>query len=117
MPINPDTGEITPDRNGPRMFSDILPDLSGGQTNAELAHALHRLIEAVQDTEKSGKLTLVLDVAYDGTGQIVCKDSITVKLPEHDRGVTKLFVGRDGNPRRINPNQPSLLTAVGYLAP
>ena len=105
--INPATGEIVDDVV-PRPFHETLTELAGGDTDHELAFALRRLVDAVQDTGKGGRLTLTLEVAFDGAGRIVIKDSVTEKLPEHTRPTTSFFVDKHGDPSRRDPNQPEI---------
>lgn len=108
MPIDYQTGEITGDDTEPRPFDQTLRELGEGSTNHELGDALHRLIDRVQDTGKGGSLTLTIAVASDGAGRIAVKDTVSLKLPEHNRPTTSFYVDKQGNPSRRDPNQPAL---------
>lgn len=104
---NPRTGEVTDDPDI-RPFDQILRDLGEGSTNHELSEALWDLLQRVQDTGKSGSLSLVITVAADGAGRAAVKDEIKVKLPEYSRTPTAFFIDRQGNATRRDPNQPEI---------
>lgn len=104
---DPRTGEVN-DNIEPRPFDQFIRDLSEGATNSELSDALWDLIDRVQDTGKSGTLTLTVNVGFDGQGRVQVKDNVSLKLPEFSRPTTAFFVDKTGNPSRRDPNQPEL---------
>ncbi|MCW5953404.1 MAG: hypothetical protein KIT69_14210 [Propionibacteriaceae bacterium] len=104
---DPRTGEVHTDVE-PRSFDLILRELGEGSTLSELSETFWNVIQRVQETAKAGKLTLTLNVGFDGQGRLVVKDEVTHKLPEFSRPETRFFVGKDGNASRRDPNQPTL---------
>lgn len=105
--IDPRTGEVTDDPEI-RSFANVLADLSEGHTLSELSLAMWDLLQRVQDTAKSGSLTLTLTAGFDGVGRIQIKDEIKLKLPEHNRQTTAFFIDKQGNASRRDPNQPEI---------
>lgn len=104
---NPATGEVVTNPDI-RPFDEILAELSDGSTLNELSDNLWELIQRVQDTGKSGHLTLTIAIGADGAGRLVVKDEVKVKLPEFNRPTTSFFLDKNGNPSRRDPNQPEL---------
>lgn len=91
-----------------RSFNDILSDLGGGDTHAQLTDALAELVRQVQDTEKSGYLTLKLTVTPNGDRAVIITDTITAKLPEPKRPQALFFTDGGGGLHRKDPMQPDL---------
>lgn len=89
-----------------RPFSDSLREFNKGRVHDELTTALHQLIDAVQETQKTGKLTLVIQlVPQKNTDMLMVKDKVSVDIPQPDRNNTLFFVDRAGNLTRENPTQ------------
>jgi len=92
-----------------RPFADFLVEHGRGRTHAELGEGLHTLIARVKDTGKKGSVTLTVTVepmkkaGDDKT--VVVSDSISLKLPEHDRPGAVWFIGDDGNLQKDDPDQ------------
>ena len=101
-----------------RPFADFLREQNRGRTHYELGEALHDLVARVEDTGKKGTLTLVVTVEpLKGAEEaLTVSDEIKLKLPEHDRGASIFFRGRDGNLQREDPNQP-VFEALREVAP
>ena len=110
---NPRTGEVHDDPEI-RPFTEVLRELGEGSTESELSEALWDLVQRVQDTTKSGSLTLTLAVGFDGYGRLTIKDEVKLKLPEFNRPATSFFVDKTGNASRRDPNQP-VIPGVGDL--
>lgn len=99
---------------GPRDFASILLELSNGKTEPELSDTFATLIRRVKDTGKRGSLSLLIEVEPmrgDET-QILVKDSIKTKLPEHDRAASIFYLDRDDRPCRNDPRQASLFATL-----
>jgi hypothetical protein len=109
----PDTTE---DPDGPdiRPFSQFLTELRKGAVHDEASKLLHDLIAAVQETRKSGSLTLTIGVdLHKDTDMLVIKDAVTTKLPRLPRPASIWYVDADGNPSRNDPQQLVLNVAQG----
>ncbi len=70
----------------PRLFTDILREHRNGKLVERLTEQFGELLEAIQDTDKAGAITLKLTVTPskgdDGTFEIVPKVSLTI--PQSD---------------------------------
>lgn len=104
---DPITGEVHEDIT-PRPFDEVLRELGEGATNSEMGEAFYDLLQRVQDTGKTGSLTLTITVAADGRGRVQTKDEVKVKLPEFNRMPTAFFLDRTGNASRRDPLQPQI---------
>lgn len=93
-----------------RPFSEVLLQQARGRTHDDLSIGLHKLIAAVQDTGKAGKLQLTIDVrplkGDTNTLQVVA--AVTSKVPQVDQPASIFFVDDDGNLTRNDPRQMSL---------
>lgn len=92
-----------------RPFADFIREQNRGKTHEELGEGLRDLVARVEDTGKKGTITLVITVEpLKGNEEaLMVSDEIKLKLPEHDRGASVFFRGRDGNLQRDDPNQPT----------
>lgn len=89
-----------------RPFAAFLRELQKGRVHEELSTQLHDLVAAVQDTGKSGTLTLTLKVEKQkNTDMLLIGDDVKTKLPQFDRASSLWFVDGDGNVSRDNPDQ------------
>jgi hypothetical protein len=103
MPKRP----ATHDEDGQvRPFADFLIEQAKGKTHGELSDNLNELVRRVQETEKTGTLTLTIKVAplKSNPEVLVVTDEIKLRLPEHDRDGS-LFYSDEGNLVRDNPAQ------------
>lgn len=91
-------------------FLDALKEIRGGETLAELHHAINALVGAVRSVGKTGTLTLKLNVALaqGSTATVVVTDDLTVKEPKPDREITILFADEANRLSRRDPRQPKL---------
>lgn len=97
-----------------RPFGDVLGELAHGQTYHRLTDQLQEIVQAVQDTHKTGELQLTLKVKPNGAHGVIIAETIRSKIPEATRGETNFFVDGDGGLHRDNPNQQKLpLRKVG----
>lgn len=92
----------------PKPFDQVLCDLSEGSTVDQLTYSLSELIAAVQETGRTGTLTLTLRAEFDGAGRVQITDKVSSKVPEHDRPSTQFFVTKAGGLSRRDPNQPEI---------
>lgn len=94
-----------------RPFFETLRELRGGKTQDELADALNKVVAAVRDTGKPGRLTLAITVTPASKGDVstvFLTDAVTVKAPELDRPATLFFATVENNLQRQDPNQRAL---------
>lgn len=90
-------------------FVEWLGAHKTGEVDLELSHRLRELLQAVQDTGKAGTLTLTIKVDRKGERQVLVREDIKVKTPEHDRSESIYFVDRKTlNLTRHDPGQDPL---------
>lgn len=92
----------------PRPFTDILGDLGGGATLDQLTEHLAAVVSAVQETGRSGSLTLTLKIQKNGDYSVIITDDIKVKAPEPARAQALFFTDQGGTLHRKDPRQPDL---------
>ena len=94
-----------------RFCAEFLREQRSGTTHDELSTGFNALLESVSEVGKGGTLTLVIKVKPAGKGDhhmVVVSDTVTIKMPEGERGEAIFFVDDDFNLSRDNPRQPSL---------
>ena len=101
-----------------RPFIDTFRELEYGHLLDELTDAQNELIQAVQHTNKPGKITIELEYKPEGEGQLVIKSKMNKKLPQLPRGSSIFFVTPERNLTRLDPRQQQLeLKQVGSDKP
>lgn len=89
-------------------FATFIMDLSHGDVNGALSEKLERLIDAVNQTNKGGVLTVKFTVKKEGTMATVHCDA-SIKLPEPSMPGTMFFFGEEaGVLMREDPRQLTL---------
>jgi len=91
-----------------RPFASWLSEQRGGMLQGELGDALNQVVEAVQEVNKEGKLTLTLTIKPAGEGMVAVVDKVALSLPTPDKRPTMWFVDMLHNLTRQNPNQMTL---------
>jgi hypothetical protein len=94
-----------------RPFADFLAQQAGGRTHSELSDQLHKLIGAVHDTGKKGKLQLTIEVKPLSKGDdmtLTVTDAVVVTMPKADRAQSVFFIDDTGNLSRNDPRQATL---------
>lgn len=93
-----------------RPFFDTVRDLRRGSFIDECADELQRVVTAVEETGKPGKLVIEIAVApaSKGQGAVKVADKITAKLPALPAGETIMFVTPENNLVANDPRQSSL---------
>lgn len=101
----------------PREFASFLLEQARGHSHSELSQGLHDLVARVRDTGKKGSITytVAIEPMKGNSDQLIVKDAIKLKLPEHDRAASIFFADRAGNLVRNDPNQPSLFGEVAEV--
>jgi len=100
-----------------KMFTEVLELLRNGETENELNIALVDLVDAVQETTKSGTLTLSLTIKPQGGGRVVVVDKITTKIPALSKQPTMFFATEGNELVRNNPRQGTIHAALKDLEP
>lgn len=93
-----------------RSFVDTLRDVRAGETLEQLDAELQNLVQQIQRTNKAGKLKFELDIKpmKGSTEAVICKATVTVKVPSFDDNGTVLFPTPEGNLERSYHKQPEL---------
>lgn len=85
------------DFNEANTASAILGKISNGSTDADFARAISTCLDAVQNTHKRAKLTLVIDIEpRDDLGCVELRAEIATKLPKRPAPATQMHVGNEG---------------------
>lgn len=103
--------DTAPEGRQVRPFADWLAEQRDGVLASELSAGLNDLVETVNVTGKVGTMTLKVTVkptSKTGTGSVMVRDDITVKLPSAERVESLYFVDKNANLTRENPAQPRL---------
>lgn len=88
-------------------ISETLRMFQGGDFNIRCGEMLAGILRGVEDTGKSGKLTIVLDVkANNGAVAVLAK--VTDKTPERQPDADLYWTTPDGNLSVQNPAQQQL---------
>ena len=90
-----------------RPFLNIAADIRRGSFLDECTDELQRVVAAVEETGKAGKLVIEIAVtpASKGQGAVKVADKITAKLPSLPAGETIMFVTTDNNLVANDPRQ------------
>lgn len=93
-----------------RSFFDTARDIRRGQMLEDCADELHKVVKAVEETGKAGKLVIELTIkpASKGQGAVICSDKVRAKLPELPTGETILFVTTENNLVANDPRQKEI---------
>lgn len=89
-------------------FLGLLGEMENGRLARDLDGHLNKLVAAVRETRKKGKIKLVLEIAPTGKMTVIAEADIDVTLPEHDRPATTFFTMEDGSLSRKDPDQEDL---------
>ena len=94
----------------PRPFGEFLADQRGGDCHHEATQKLHQLIEAVSETGRPGKITLIFSVkpAARGARMVAVTDDVKLTLPELERDTAVFYVDKNHNLSRSDPDQQDL---------
>lgn len=88
-------------------LTDTLRMLQGGAFNAEAGDMLAKLVQAVDETGKAGKLTITIDIKKSGAAVSVLARA-TDKTPEELADPDLFWPTPEGNLSLQNPNQRNL---------
>jgi hypothetical protein len=90
------------------LFSEMLHELNRGEVDAEATMQLRELIQAVQTTEKKGRVTIVVEVDRAGDRSITIRPTVTGKLPTADPEIALFYIDDQGGLSSDDPFQPRL---------
>jgi hypothetical protein len=94
---------------GYRPITDTLRHLRGGQLIDECSEALAGVVQAVDATGKSGKLTIELTIKkISRSGALDIVDKVTARAPEDQPLSTLMFPTPEGNLLTEDPRQQKL---------
>lgn len=94
-----------------RAFIDTIRDIRDGELLNELPRLLQEVIEAVQATNKKGKLVITLEMAPSKQvgNMVLLTDDVKQTIPEPDRNTTTVFfITEESDLSRRDPRQPKL---------
>lgn len=89
-------------------FVETLNKLRQGAAAEELTEALHKVVQAVQNTGKAGSVTLKIKVSPTKGLALDLEDDITANAPTLAKPSTLLFPTTEGNLQEQNPLQRPL---------
>lgn len=91
---------------GTRPFIDTLREVEYGHLLDQLSAEQKKLIDAVMETGKKGKLTITLSYIPEGDGQVtIAADEPKLSIPQMPRGKTLFFVTPERNLTQSHPRQ------------
>jgi len=103
--MNQSTEEIKTPSND---FSALLSQFRDGESLHELSDKLSKLVQAVRETGKPGKMTYTLIVKPSGDAVVVTDEEPKLKMPAVQREAAIFFVTEEATLVRHNPNQRQL---------
>lgn len=91
----------------PPSFAAFLTSTNKGRTEVELSRQLQKLVAAVQETGKPGRLTLAIEIKPQANtdGVVTVTDRVTVKAPELARPASIFFITDAAGLSRTDPRQ------------
>ena len=93
-------------------FIKLVAALAAGRTAEEADKQLAEVVTAVNETNKSGSITLKISIqpagAKMGTAVVSFESSIESKPPRHPLGLTQFFALESGELSRRHPDQAEL---------
>lgn len=94
---------------GYRPITDTLRHLRAGMLVEECSEALAKVVQAVDATGKSGKLTIELTIKkVSRSGALDIVDKVTARVPEDQPLSTLMFPTAEGNLLTEDPRQQKL---------
>lgn len=91
-------------------FAHTLNQISHGQLAEQASEELARLVAAIQETGKKGKLVLTINIKPRGrdSGQVEVVGDVKVTCPTSEIAPVMLFADANGNLVKDNPKQMKL---------
>lgn len=95
-------------KTGSGNFVAMLQHKSGGVSLPELDHELSELVKAVVAQGGTGTLTYKIKIKRNAKAGISMHDTLEVKTPKAEVGVSFFFAGDNGELLKNDPNQTLL---------
>ena len=83
--------------SGDTSFVEVLGLLGDGHTVDELSDELRKVVQRVQQTGRTGQLSLTVKVNLASDNTVEITDKITIRLPEFKRDPHEFLIGEEGN--------------------
>lgn len=92
-----------------KLITQTLAEINAGKFVEEASEAMQRIVGACSQIGKPGELTIKLKFKPGKGGQMMqVEHELIEKEPQHDRPVDYMFVTKDRDLVRQNPNQGEL---------
>ena len=89
-------------------FIALLQGKTGGVSLADLDTELGELVATVQATGRAGTLTYKIKILPNAKKGVRIEDTVDVKRPKEELGISYFWVGQGGALLRNDPNQTEL---------
>lgn len=99
-----------------RPFHEVLIELDSGAVAAVLTEKLASLVQAVDEHQKAGTLTLTLAIKPNGAGKAMVDARVKSSPPEGSADTSMFFARPDGSLTRTSPRQDELAAAPAIRA-
>lgn len=95
-----------------RPITDVLREVRGGRAVALASRLLSEVVTAVDETGKTGSVTITIKVKPEkgGGSQKTIGVEVKVKRPEHDVPESIFFSDADGDLHRTDPQQSEMFS-------
>ena len=93
-------------------FLVLLAETAGGDLVGEASEEMRKLVKALSERAGRGKLTLTLNLASTGNGQIGYDYDVASKIPKAKSKLTIRYSTEDGGLSKTDPAQRELPFAV-----
>lgn len=91
-----------------RLITDILRDIKKGRLVEEATAKLAELVRAVDETQKSGTLTITLTVKPGDANEKTLVSAVKMSKPAKDIPEAIFFSDEDGDLHRTDPRQAEM---------
>jgi hypothetical protein len=88
-----------------KLITEILGEIEGGTFVGDLSEALDKVVEAVMETNRAGKINIALTITPTGRASVKLDAAFSAKEPENTRASTTFFVGKNNQLQRNDPAQ------------
>ena len=92
-------------------FGEFLSDLDNGEVERIATEKLRAVVKAVIDTNKKGKVTIVIDVESERGSMVLVSGKVEAKLPTRATMSTPLYTDESGNLALYDLKQEALAFA------
>ena len=89
-------------------FGEFLSDLDNGEVERQATEQLRKLVRAVKDTNKKGKLTITIDLECERNTMVLASGMVSAKAPMPATQSTPLYTDEEGNTALYDMKQEQL---------